>query len=226
MTFDICANEAHKLLSVQDSLDGVPVKKFTFKKNICFCTIEEYFEIIKEPGEYALDDGCIIKKGNAYIVLYPCLSNIARLNWTLAHELGHIYLGHSQSGPAEEAEANQFAAQLLMPDAVILKICEKYGKINARDIMAIFDVSASAARIKILSFKRHKWYYSLETAGDIWAKYAEKVEFYIICKERGLDYRDLQRQKQLYRRDYGEMCVEISKNFIPKRQATMVFDNY
>lgn len=46
-------------------------------------------------------------------------------NWSLAHELGHLALGHMDSAPGDgsyrrnEAAANAFAAELLMPTSII-----------------------------------------------------------------------------------------------------------
>ena len=57
--------------------------------------------------------------GGMYLVCYRAGGNPARLNFTLAHELGHIVLCHTGKSAAEEAEADCFASHLLCPDAVI-----------------------------------------------------------------------------------------------------------
>lgn len=54
-----------------------------------------------------------------YVVCYRTGGNPARLNFTLAHELGHIVLHHQDTGPAAEAEADCFASHLLCPEAVL-----------------------------------------------------------------------------------------------------------
>lgn len=58
--------------------------------------------------------------------------------FTIAHELGHIFLGHQNYGvrfrtpkedgnyPIEESEANNFAASLLMPEFLIREYMSKY----------------------------------------------------------------------------------------------------
>ena len=53
-----------------------------------------------------------------YLILYnrEVLSSCRR-RWSIAHELGHICCRHSCDGVREEAEANAFAASLLMPTA-------------------------------------------------------------------------------------------------------------
>lgn len=44
---------------------------------------------------------------------------------TLAHELGHILLGHEGECSAADREANCFAAQLLIPTPVLAHLCEQ-----------------------------------------------------------------------------------------------------
>lgn len=53
-----------------------------------------------------------------HLILYnrEVLSSCRR-RWSIAHELGHICCRHSCDGVREEAEANAFAASLLMPTA-------------------------------------------------------------------------------------------------------------
>ncbi len=63
---------------------------------------------------------CFTVAGRAVIVV-PATGNWFRENWGLAHELGHLALGHVDPGlpPVErtrhEAAANAFAAELLLP---------------------------------------------------------------------------------------------------------------
>ena len=78
-----------------------------------------------------------------------------RKRFTLAHEIGHILLGHMPAQLAngsiiearygwQEAEANCFASELLMP----LPALEKFGVMSIAGICEVFDVSPDAARIK------------------------------------------------------------------------------
>lgn len=59
--------------------------------------------------------------GRAVIVL-PTAANWFRSNTDLAHEIGHLALGHHDAGsgdPANEAPANRFAADLLLPSQLM-----------------------------------------------------------------------------------------------------------
>lgn len=68
---------------------------------------------------YGDADAFTMRCGNRYVVCYRQGGNPARLNFTLAHELGHILLNHVEDEAADEAEANCFAGHLLCPDPVL-----------------------------------------------------------------------------------------------------------
>lgn len=59
--------------------------------------------------------------GSRPVIAIPATSNWFRGNWDLAHELGHLVMGHHDDGISEaeadrrEAAANAFAADLLLP---------------------------------------------------------------------------------------------------------------
>lgn len=72
-----------------------------------------------------------------------------RTNFIMAHELGHIMLGHFESNqtnstfighPIMELEANHFADEILMPSLEIIKNC-----MSVKDIVTVYKVSVSAA---------------------------------------------------------------------------------
>ncbi len=80
----------------------------------------------------------------------------ARQRFTVAHELGHIVLGHTElralvnrepaanDNPVEQA-ANIFAARLLAP-AIVLR---DLGVTNAEEIQRLCDISAQAAQYRM-----------------------------------------------------------------------------
>lgn len=86
-------------------------------------------------------------------------SSDRRINFTLAHELGHLFLNHckiysddktEEQIKYEELEANEFAGQLLMPEKEILAI----NKNTHEDIAKHFNVSKSAVYIRLNNLKR------------------------------------------------------------------------
>lgn len=82
-----------------------------------------------------------------YLVCYRADGNRARMNFTLAHELGHIVLGHSGTAPGEEGEADQFASHLLCPRPVLRRlVTEGEGDTLRQRVAAMCYVSAAAAQ--------------------------------------------------------------------------------
>lgn len=83
-------------------------------------------------------DAFTVRGGEQYVVCYRPGGNPARLNFTLAHELGHILLKHMGDTRAEEEEANCFAGHLLCPVTAVAGM-------SAEEIATSCYVSRSAA---------------------------------------------------------------------------------
>lgn len=81
-----------------------------------------------------------------------------RQRFSIAHELGHYILEHPSiafSGgdgymqtPEEERQADIFAAELLMPEHLLLH-CWAIGKLDTQNVSQIFDVSQKAAETAV-----------------------------------------------------------------------------
>ncbi|MBQ8357058.1 MAG: ImmA/IrrE family metallo-endopeptidase [Clostridia bacterium] len=133
------------------------------REKICALPVN-VLEICKHLGMKVLENaeldpkvgdglGCILG-GVPYVFIRPGQSR-QRLRFTVAHELGHILLGHvgkyklvnrepsPQDDPVEQA-ANGFAARLLAP-ACVLWGCRVS---SAAEIAALCDISPTAARYR------------------------------------------------------------------------------
>lgn len=94
------------------------------------------------------------------IVISPKKFN--RKKFTVAHELGHIYLGHLKDycnsmvidSKRLEFEANTFAEELLMPTLGIIHT----GLNTAEEISGHYAVSLESAKIKHYNLKRNALY--------------------------------------------------------------------
>lgn len=87
-----------------------------------------------------------------YLILYNddvCFGNSGSRRWSLAHELGHIVLGHDTNCPAFEREANCFAQYLLCPRPVLEAMPTRDEDI----VCYAFGVSFAAARIALGALK-------------------------------------------------------------------------
>ncbi len=96
-------------------------------------------------------DGIQITEGDTATIGYNKTQHPHRQRFTVAHEIGHLLLGHTgenfvldlNSRKPEEIEANQFAAELLMPLEMLKKDFQN-GKKNAKDIAKAYNVSEEA----------------------------------------------------------------------------------
>lgn len=117
-------------------------------------------EILKELKDSI---GAIICVNGKDYLVYDHTNPLVVQRFTIAHELGHWYLGHNNSKPEwlQEREANMFAARILMPVGVLHAIEVK----TKEDIMELCSVSPEAATFRLMRIKekldpRGKYYTS------------------------------------------------------------------
>ncbi|MCL5733154.1 MAG: ImmA/IrrE family metallo-endopeptidase [Patescibacteria group bacterium] len=95
-------------------------------------------------------DGIQIMESEKATIGYNQTQHPHRQRFTVAHEIGHLLLGHTKknfildlnSKNPEEIEANQFAAELLIPLEMLKK--DLQNKKNAKDIAREYNVSEEA----------------------------------------------------------------------------------
>ena len=123
-------------------------------KSLRIISFQKYSKLSGIPAEYLTDgfylaDGyCVKNVKGLNLILYNELTSSERTSFTLAHELGHIFLNHSKHGFTEEKEADFFASELLMPDAAVNYLIKSGCRITADFIRDVFKVSHSAAKRK------------------------------------------------------------------------------
>lgn len=93
-------------------------------------------------------EGITLKSGAMTLILYDdSVKSLERIAFTIAHELGHIFLEHKEMSPRSEREADAFAAALLMPEAVIRFLdCNKGVPITPEEMTTYFAASLTACR--------------------------------------------------------------------------------
>ncbi|MEG1942213.1 MAG: ImmA/IrrE family metallo-endopeptidase [Angelakisella sp.] len=89
------------------------------------------------------NDGFTQQIGDKTVVFYYESGNMRRTRWTIAHELGHVLLGHlsGQGGEDADIEADALAAELLCPSAVAAACVCYY----PCELSRLCDISLSAA---------------------------------------------------------------------------------
>lgn len=114
-------------------------------------------ELLGLTGLMEKTDGfCAVTKNHVYI-FYDRTMPVGRQRFTVAHEIGHLMLGHVGPGMAttqnreptgtekpEEQQANQFAARLLAPACVLHEI----GATAPEDIARFCGISKKAAEFR------------------------------------------------------------------------------
>lgn len=98
-------------------------------------------------GVYAITH----KEPGLTIIGYNENASITRQKFSVAHELGHLYMGHLHgqssidlnSSDNDEIEANQFAAHLIMPP-LFIKQSIKSGIKDVEVLAKLFEVSSEA----------------------------------------------------------------------------------
>lgn len=123
---------------------GLWVKDMAYNVKVIFDTFSHYETLSGTKMPH--DEGCTVRYGDMNIVLYSPSWNVGRVNYTLAHEVGHIVLRHTGS-EHDESEANRFASALLMPPCV-MSFLKKRGMVRSpKEAARFFGVSLEAAAI-------------------------------------------------------------------------------
>lgn len=156
-----CEQAAIKLLLSQPELSlAIDVRQLKFGKKILFDTFAHYGELTGLTKDDLMDgqikDGYLVNRGDLFLILFEETGKSSRrLNWTLAHEVGHVYLNHETDGELEEIEAHYFASQLLLPDILLVYLQRKLEILTPQMTAEFFGVSVSAARKKLETIKKN-----------------------------------------------------------------------
>jgi len=147
-------------------LDELRIKRFPINP----------FEIAESLGIPVVEsntknyEGFLIKDNeNARIIISSHISNQGRKKFTLAHELGHYSIpSHTKNtfecisdflnpfgrNPIQEAEANQFASELLLPENLLTPILHTY-KPDFNSIGELAEDSETSLTATAIKFTKH-----------------------------------------------------------------------
>jgi len=112
------------------------------------------------------EDGFSILKNNKWYIFYNDDKGFGRINNTMLHEIGHIYLGHTEDSELAEKEVKFFAKYALAPPVLIQKL--KLSTIE--EICENFDVSYEAAYYALIYY--NKW---LQYGGIFYKPYERRL---------------------------------------------------
>ena len=162
---------------IKENISELPVNVVSLCKQLGI-KVKYYIPLDGVDGE------CIIIKNTPYILINKNCSK-QRKRFTIAHELGHILLGHigkcqlvnSESSLTDndiEQQANCFAVRLLAPACVLWGCKVK----TADDIIRLCDVSKQCAeyRIKRLNELKHrKKFLSLDLEKQVFNQFKDFI---------------------------------------------------
>ena len=152
MTNRKIAAEALSLLLRQSLAGRYSLSLFDVRKTVTGgrAIINSISEYEKTTGERlsSRPEGFTVKSGSLSLIFYDDrIQSRERINWTLAHELGHVCLRHTSDGKREESEANRFAAAFLMPEDVLRFLdCSLGRELTPTEMTHYFPVSLTAAK--------------------------------------------------------------------------------
>lgn len=163
--FDRAQDTATALLLQQDLYTlRIDVRDFRLPSDIIIDSLQNFCEITGYPiadlNTQSVAGACTIKHGGKNLILYD--DDIAyepRKHWGIAHELGHVYLGHTDDNRKAEIEAHFFAAQLVAPEIVLINMAKRQGHLYGFELPEHFNISCEAAEKRIACLNK-KYSYS------------------------------------------------------------------
>lgn len=123
-------------------------------------------EVVDDMSLGAYSDGKVMKSNEGFLIYVPPNQPLTRENFTIAHELGHLFLHmgylinkelwensdaavYNRKGSSEtELQANEFAAAFLMPQDEYKSIVDQNTEdnmVNISNVANHFNVSTEAA---------------------------------------------------------------------------------
>lgn len=156
------ARDAAWRILIDCKISKMPVNVSAVCKNYGFSLLNyhqgkrviDFFHLQKQTMK---SDGFTVCHKNKFYIFYNELRGVERCRFTIAHELGHIFLGHLQNNqvtsinrepdPAdteEEHMANIFASRLLAPACVLHELRIK----TPKDISALCGISLQSAEFR------------------------------------------------------------------------------
>ena len=135
---------------------NLPVDVFELAKKMKIKIVFSTKLLKKHPNK--IDEYFLFKYPHSFLYYNPVQQQIfiyiddvgckrERQRFSLAHELMHIILGHTEQNEENEAEANFGASYLLAPTSLTLVNPNNYILLNPAFVEQAFEVSAQAAEI-------------------------------------------------------------------------------
>lgn len=162
--FENALFEANRLLIHDDLIKTFPFQAKKIVRSCSDMSIQSYRKAIEKYGFNPRDLGSksalTVYKWGRKILLYNNEEYKPRVIWSILHELGHDRLNHPlnpEKYSNKEIEAHFFAAQILMPEQLIIELIRRGEQITSIFLQENFGVSNEAAEKRIKTLSRINW---------------------------------------------------------------------
>lgn len=149
-----------------------PISPIRIIRQLDHVALHTYYDLIERRGFSRIlfinffvssEHGFTAKHKNDYIIYYNEQKDTTTIRFTLAHELGHIILGHTRDGYAENQEANCFARNLLCPIPAIIEMSlqtenEYIDAFNISEPMAYYAMKHRSSDYHYISRDNYNYY--------------------------------------------------------------------
>ena len=206
--FKLATTKAYEILMLNRLPLPIDLYKIKFENTkIHITSMQEWSKKYDIPMESLTQNGLYnegynewhIKNGIVYAIIFynDEIESKERKRFTIAHEIGHIVLGHKGYSEVNEKEADAFAAQLLLPHCILEELIKRGKNVTESYLTENFGLSKEAARIskmqvgkKIIAgaenefediiLELYKEFVDLETYNAKYRYYEEDLEMDII----------------------------------------------
>lgn len=167
--YDKATNSAYELLSgyqgrlpvvdVFSLIDLIPrdkkVKVCTYSQmaQTLGCSFSEFFH------KYASSEhGFTVKWKNYYLICFNELKDEKTIRFTIAHEIGHIILGHTEDNSVANREADCFARNILCP----IQVADGFNVTTPKEYIDCFHISEPMAAVTVCWRNSDRYYITNE----------------------------------------------------------------
>ena len=176
--FKYACEKANEILICSNTIKTFPFSGSQLIMEMSDIELEPYSNYTKPdlPGEkiFGSKDAAIKELEGMFIIFYNDKMLKTRQRFTACHEFGHYYLNHDIDLLNEyrttknpfckdlyvkyELETNMFAAQLLMPEQVLIELFKRGRKVTEEFLKTYFEASEEAAKRRIDTMRKvYNW---------------------------------------------------------------------
>lgn len=174
---------------LRHNVPRLPVDVFALARSMPRVRLKSYTQLCWERGMTpdgflamgVSEHGFSLIKGGAAFILFNDRKDSRINRFTLAHELGHLLLGHTRDDKTADLEANCFARNLLCPIPVIRRLELR----QADDYCRLFDITPLAAETSIRHGGMDAWNISDDHQSAVARLFEGVIEAYEPCLSLG-----------------------------------------